>query len=332
MGEDMKKEKYYVYCQGVLGVKTNIENFRWVYGSVAPETSHSEYEKCAIKLSIDIKPEKELKTVDCYDEKFQSYFWQEHGKRLSCRRTLFGKIKMGYDIVINDDGAAVEMGKNYYRLVKKRVMNLHDAYYLLSDIANVLLLKKGFLTLYSSAVKHSASGKGIVCFAPPNTGKTLTATKMCDYFGYELIGEDIVITKDRVLYSCPYTSSYRKDKRGIDSAGAFGRLKKQVASRTCERAEVTDMIVLSKGDERCLNESEVLRRISILNGYLFNYYSSPIVKILAYFDSGYDSDWNKKSEEILKEMVACCECRIVHSKDPIAYQEHIRGIVEGEVK
>ena len=91
----MKNEYYYVYCNGVLGVKTNIRNFRWIYGSVAPETILEEYEKCAVKFDICLKPEQELSEHNC-DYSFQSYKWNDSEKIIGFRRSFLKKIKIGY--------------------------------------------------------------------------------------------------------------------------------------------------------------------------------------------------------------------------------------------
>ena len=140
----MKNEKYFVYCDGILGVKTNMPDFKWVYGQVAPETTQNEYDKCVVKFEINIKKEKKLHNIAEYDSKFQSYYWNDADKILSCRRSLLGKIRIGYNVKFESNRVIVEMGRNYHTFVKKRFMNLHDTYYLLSDLANVLLIQKGY--------------------------------------------------------------------------------------------------------------------------------------------------------------------------------------------
>ena len=172
----MEKEFFYVFCSGILGVRTNIEGFSWIYGSAAPCSSLAAYETCAIKFDIRLVPEKELEQSTGENiQHFQAYVWNDRSHTLSCRRTLFGKIKLGYDLTIKENTVSAQIGKNYYRFVKHRVMNLHGVYYLLSDLANILLLKNGYLSLYASAVYNRVTERCLVSFAPPNTGKTYTA-------------------------------------------------------------------------------------------------------------------------------------------------------------
>ena len=325
----MKKERYYVYCKNVLGIKTNVSNFRWVYGSVAPLASECEYSNCDVKIELNIIPESKLPIISDYDKKFQSYLWSDITETLSCRRKIFGKINIGYDIVVKDNFITVNMGSNYYKLVKKRVMNLHDCYYLLSDVANIVLSSYGYLTLYASAVYLPKQRRGIVCFAPPNTGKTLTATQLCDKHGYELIGEDVVLIRDGEILSCPYTSSYRNKNAFLDSSGAFSRvLKKDGIDNVRHRAKITDIALLVNGNDSQTSNEEIYRSISILNGYLFNYNSSPIVKIMGYFNSVYDVSWDERAKALLKQLVESNKCHVVYSKRPMEFAEKIHAIVE----
>lgn len=315
----MKTKKCYVYCEGILGVKTNISNFKWVYGSNAPIVSQTEYEQCAVKFEIFIRPEKRLRTI-CACDQFQSYFWDAKSNTLSCRRNLLGSIALGYDISITEEKILVEIGSNYYRFVKKRVMNLHAVYYLLADLANLLLLRKGYLTLYASCVHYAPGNKGMVFFAPPNTGKTVTATRLCSSKEYSMVGEDVIIIKDHQIYSCPFTASYRKRRTLLDSTGSIGRVDKAGSFTMCKTCEITDVFILASGEERiACDREEIMRKITILNGYLFQYYSSPIIKILGYFDFLYCNDWNALAKEKLEQIINTNKTHILVSRDAIRY-------------
>ena len=302
-----------------------------IYGSSAPSASAQEYDDCCIKFEVYLKSEKELGEKSG-DESFQAYSWDGSNHTISYRRTFFGTFPIGYDITVTDGKVIAYIGKNYYKLVQKRVMNLHGIYYLLSDLANIVLLKKGYLTLYASGAYCASSKNGVLCFAPPNTGKTLTATELCSKYNFDLVGEDIVIAKGDRLYSCPWTASYRGKKSVSDSAGSMARTNSAGTYNRCNSCEITHMTVLAMGDERIVdNRDECSYRISILNGYLFGHYSSPIVKILGYFDSEYRMDWTSLSQKQLELMICRNNCKIIYSKDPMRYCEIINDIV-GEEK
>lgn len=330
----MDKEYYYVYCQGLLGVKTNFHNFKWVYGSVAPEATSVEYEKCILKFNVYEKKEKELGENFSYDKQFQAYLWDSKSRTLFYRRNFFSLLKIGYNITFNKDSIDVYVGRMYLQLVKKRMMNLHGMYYLLADLANMLLLNKGYLTLYASAVCSSVEHKGVVFFAPPNTGKTLTAMKLCEFSNFKLVGEDIVITDGNQLFACPWTSSYRQKTKLSDSASAFGRVNQQLdMHKVSTSCVLTQLVVLALGEKELLEDkNEVLKRIVILNGYLFNYYSSPIVKVLNYFTDEYYNDWNNCAEKMLRKMVDNCNCYVIQSKNSLDFSEVVKiNTMDGKI-
>ena len=244
---------------------------------------------------------------------------------------LFGHFKIGFNIRIDGKTVYAEIGRNYYRLVRNRIMNLHGMYYLLADLANMILLKNGLLSLYASAVYCESNNRCTVFFAPPNTGKTLTASKLCSLGGYKLVGEDIVITDTEKVYSCPWTSSYRKSSSVVDDSGALGRIRKNADMDRFDVCDLTDVVVLSLGEARSSDEKQdVFQSICILNGYLFDYYSSPIVKILAYFDEEYRKDWNNCAESMIKDMVESCNSRSISMKAPMEFYEIVASETTGK--
>lgn len=321
----MSKDYYYTYCKDVLGVCTNTCDFRWIYGSVAPEVQQTEFEKCAVKFYIRVVPEKKLPSLCEALPRFQSYSWADKTKTLSCRRSLFRVVELGYDIRIDENNVFVTVGSHYYRLVQNRVMNLHSMYYLLADLANVMLLQNGYLTMYASAVFCETTQRCIVSLAAPNTGKTLAVTTLCEGTEYRLVGEDVVITDGLRVFSCPWTRSYRKKGAGIDTAGSFGRKKVKAVENMCQNAALTNLAVLSLGEPSVgLDKEEVLARACVLNGYLFQYYSAPIVKLLSYFCKEFRINWNARAEQMLEELVERTTCAYIQCEAPVDFAKMLR--------
>ena len=320
----MNKEYYYEYCNGILGVKTNAKDFKWVYGSVAPLAKKEKYEQCRVKFDIQVKPEAKLGTAFNVDRKFQAYTWDEDSQTLYYRRKLFLNFHIGFNIKIVENVVCAEIGEHYYKHIKNRTMNLHGMYYLLSDIANIMLLKNGLLTLYAAAVYNDNKKKGRVLFGAPTTGKTLTAMKVCENQNYSLLGEDILITDGIQIFSCPWTMSFRKKSSIIDDAGACGRKSIEGNIKHCEHCELTDVSVLSIGKKKIESEKKILfNQISILNGYLFNYYSSPIVKVLAFMKQEYQKEWETMAKLMLEKIIANCACRGIQAEKPELFSEII---------
>ncbi len=319
----MENEYYYIYCKGILGVKTNISDFKWVYGCVETSSARDEYEECIIKFDITVKPEKQLGKVCSCDRRFQAYAWNEEDNTIRYRRTFFSKFDIAYNLKISGNTVYAEFGEHYYKFVKNRVMNLHGVYYLLADLANIMLLKNGFLTLYASAVYYEPKEKCIAIFAPPNTGKTCTASKLCENEGYKFVGEDIAISDGKKVYSCPWTCSYRKGNRRIRKCEQSVELEQQ--------SILTDIAVLSLGKEDThTDRTQILKRLRVLNGYLFNYFSSPIVKILGYFDDEYYKEWNEDAKTLLKTITDTCNCYEIKTENNTNFTDLLRETVFGE--
>lgn len=241
-----------------------------------------------------------------------------------------GKIEIAYHIQFLGNTIRVTVGKNYWKLIKYRMMNLHGMYYLLSDLAHVVLQKNGYLTLYASAVHYEPKNRGVVFFAPPNTGKTVTATKLSELPGYRMVGEDVVITNGETLYSCPWTSSYRRKETAIDSAGSFGRITNAGKVVSCHECELTDVNMLLLGESKTSKDEDTLfRKICVLNGYLFNYNVSPLVKVLGFFDKEYDQHWNLNGERMLRQMIGKSDYLAIQAENPIDFYKMIHSTISG---
>lgn len=323
---------YYVYSQGLLGVKTNDKSFKWIYGSNSPVTTMEEYESCLVKFDITFKKEKHLEQNKECDKNFQAFKWDSSNRKLYYRRKMPFNLEIGYDLKITDDTVYVNVGECYNKFVKNRVMNLHGIYYLLSDIANVILLQKGFLTLYASSVYSKKSERCVVNFAPPSTGKTVTAMKLCETSECMLLGEDIILTDGKKVYACPWTKSYRGKKgRALDSTGSLFRSEIPIDVELAKECNLTDITVLSFGEKKAEENSElILKLIPILNGYLFHYYSSPIVKVLSYFDEEYDKPWEKMSNTLICDMVSRSKCYLVQAKTSEEFADVVKEKIIGK--
>ena len=98
-----------------------------------------------------------------------------------------------------------------------------------------------------------------------------------------------------------------------------------------DECDITDLIVLSRGQKNIVTDkTEALKDISILNGYLFDYYSSPIIKILAYFDKDYGECWNERAEAFLQKMVDGNRVCMIQTEDSSNFKNIIHEMVSEE--
>ncbi len=81
-------------------------------------------------------------------------------------------------------------------------MNLHSLGYILTDLASLLLLRRGYAPLHCSAFKSGDAT--VVITAPPNTGKTLTSVMACMEHQADYIAEDLAITDGQDIFYKDY--------------------------------------------------------------------------------------------------------------------------------
>lgn len=148
---------YFVYIKNLLGISTNLDSVSWVYGSSAPKTDKDEYEKCKIKINLQVKKTEDVfdKSLNIEDFDRYNYFYAHRNERkIYYERTFLFNSKLRYSIEIRDDKQIdIIVNKNYFKYIKFKFMNLHSIGYILTDLASGLLLNNGYATLHCSSVK-----------------------------------------------------------------------------------------------------------------------------------------------------------------------------------
>jgi len=313
---------YFVYIKDILGLKTNAENFSWCYVCVAPKTTEEEYNDCMLKINLSVR-----KTADVFDEsiKFENldrynHFYAElYGQKIYYERNFFINAKYRYSIEIVGNEVNVVVDNNYFKYVRYRFMNVHSLGYILTDVISGLLLMNGYATLHCSSV--SIGDKALVIFAPPSTGKTLTALKLCEYTGAKYISEDIAITDGDVIYSVPWTSTFRcynhcketKSDRFLEALRKKVPLFQLVPPKKrksihayinedflVDSAEISDAILLGKGVYGVIRTDKAfLENILNLNKYELNYHRSPAMLVINYFNPDFSMDQMYEAEKLI---------------------------------
>lgn len=298
---------YYVASKGILGIKTNIKNFKWCFGSDMPEGTEEEYLDCAVKIHVvleNFNDDEKLKTMGRYH-----YFnGSPGGDEVHYTRKLPMNQKMRFKAEnLMSDEAKITVNKAYYKLITHRIMNLHSIHYIATDLAALLLLKKGFAPIHCSAFKKGE--ETVAIFAPPDTGKTLSAVTACMELGASFIAEDMAITDGKTIFAVPWTNSFchythnsKKDKNRDPKAETAEDKKRQGILS----APVTHVAVLEKGEDETaqLPESIAISKLMNLNRYEFNYLRSPLLTAYEFFNPGLMIDEGlAKEREILTALV-----------------------------
>lgn len=313
---------YFVYINNILGLKTNAENFSWCYGCVAPKTTEAEYNNCIVRINLSVR-----KIADVFDEsiklenldRYNHFYAELYGQKIYYERNFFINAKNRYSIEIVGNEVDVVVDNNYFKYIRYRFMNVHSLGYILTDIVSGLLLMNGYATLHCSSV--SIADKALVIFAPPSTGKTLTALRLCEYTGAKFISEDIAITDGDVIYSVPWTSTYRcynhcketKTDRFVDALKKKVPLLQLVPPKKrksihaylnedflVDSAEITDAILLGKGVHGVIRTDKgFLDNILNLNKYELNYHRSPTMLVMNYFNPDFSVDQMYEAEKLI---------------------------------
>jgi len=346
------KNKFYYYTpvNNIVAVKTNIKGFSFSYGLAMPESTEHEYQKAIIKIELEqvkgnVEPEAGEKEKM---GKFHYFNGYPDSGLIFYERSFFFKQKLQFKISgIDSNHIKVVVNKNYMKFVKHRFMNVHSMGYILTDIINLRLMHNGFAPLHSSGIAIKDEGFGI--FAPPNTGKTLTAMTLCmdKSNGMEFFAEDLSLTDGEHFYSVPWTSTFRyyesvdsskfskflnklTDKVSVLELFSFGKTDPitEYVDEISHKSQVSGIYILDRGTEKVydISADEAFFRINTLDRYEFNYMRAPTIIAYEYFNPKTDIEKAyAKEREILKEMIKTAKfVRVVCSDNALRYSELIK--------
>lgn len=276
---------YFIASKGILGVKTNIKNFTWSFGTEMPQATKEEYDQCAVRINVvleNFNDDEQLKGMGRYH-----YFNGNPGEDkiyYTRKLALNQKMRVKAENLMSDE-AKITVNKAYYKFITHRIMNLHSIHYIVTDLAALLLLKKGYAPIHCSAFEKD--GKTIAIFAPPDTGKTLSATTACMEYGAQFIAEDMAITDGHKIYAVPWTNSFCHYSKNNDKKGGEAS-SKNVKKKGLMIAEVTHIAILEKGADEVLqlSESVAVSKLMNLNRYEFNFLRAPLLTAYEFFNPG----------------------------------------------
>lgn len=346
----MENQYYYVASDHLLGVRTNFPGFKWSFGTAMPRTSREAYDRCAVKLRVEAADRVEIPT----DSRLGKYhYWSglPEADELYYDRAFLGKrrLRLAARGVLTEE-PLISVNRTYLRYVSHRFMNLHSLGYILTDLAGLLLLRRGLAPVHCSAFQTGDAT--VLVAAPPNTGKTLTTMMACTERGARFVAEDLAITDGSKVHSVPWTSTFRYYNR-VDK-NALSRLKNAATSwfppaellafrqpkaiteyippdQMVFSADVTHLAILERGERgvESIGVEDAARKVRNLNRYEFNYHKAPFVVAYEFFNPQIDLDGACRAEaSILTDLVAGVQQRwTIRSTDATEYAELIDGCV-----
>jgi hypothetical protein len=340
-------EHYFVYSKDVLGVRTNTPDWSWSFGSCAPPARAEDYAKCRLRMTVNVVPDGELTSphgsTTASSGRYHYFSGYPGGDTTQYdRRFLFNRrLRLEAKGLLGDE-PTLTVNRTYHRYISHRFMNLHSVGYVMTDLAALLLLRRGLAPLHCSAFRHGDAT--VVVFAPPNCGKTLTTMTACLKDGAGFIAEDLAISDGRTIFAVPWTSTFRyypqlngnghgsTQRRVIDAIPVLELLplsrSRRVdtfidGARIVHAAPITHVVVLERGASTRVSKvapSELYRKVVNLNRYEFKYERAPMVLAHEFLNPALDVDAACQQErKVLHEMVAGAETLVVTAADPNQY-------------
>lgn len=280
---------HFVYIKDLLAVKTNLDKFSWSYGTGTEKAEQEDFDRCNVRVYVNVVPDREVPVPS--GDKFS--FFTVDKDTVYYRRRFFGAVDLCYSLRIDGNCIYMTCGRNYRQIVRGRVMNMHSLGYILSDVAEAVLLQNGLCTMYCSGV--SLEEKAVCIFGAPNTGKTLTGILLCNKYGGKLVSEDFAVTDGETLWGAPFTNT-RRNYDGVE--GATGRT--QIEDNP---VKISDIVVIQKGRSLISHEKDIIK-VKSLNRYGLGYSRAPSLVALGYYNHLFDTyKLEEKEKEILESLV-----------------------------
>lgn len=351
-------EHFFIASPGVLGVRTNRRDFKWSFGLSMPTANKEAFNACALRLDLSVVPDEGF--IDngalpgaCGEGKYHYFVGVPNEDKLCYHRPFFLKSRLLLEAGgLLSGEPKIRVNRTYYRYVSHRFMNLHSVGYLMTDIAALLLLRRGYVALHCSAFKLGE--QTVVVFAPPNTGKTLTTMMACLDYGADFLAEDLAISDGSFVYPVPWTSTFRyypalKDGFAAHLVNKLTRVipvlelvnigkRKPVTeyvefSKIAQRSQITDLVLLERADADEVIESspeQVIDKLVNLNRFEFWYAKSPLITAYEYFNPALDVSGAVEAERmlLLKTAESAQQRLVVRTSDPTRYASLIIGALQ----
>jgi len=297
-------------------------------------------------INLNLKIDNSIKKPSILNQKYH-FFWGKHNHPcIYYERRIIGGLFVKMLFEDSKESSNIIVNKPYLKWIRVRTNNIFPPGTHLTDIATVKLLEKGFVPLHCAGV--SRNNKGILIFAPPDTGKTLTSMLLVQE-GFKFISEDISVSDGNEIYGCPFTSTFRyydklssKSTRYLNLVAAkipflapFIEPKAKVIqdyverSKIREKASISSIVVLERGDSKSerLNEEEAFRRILNINRYEFNYYRNPILRAYSYFNKEFDlNSFMLREEKIMRKIITDKNIYSIRENNPEEYIKHFKNL------
>lgn len=309
-----------------------------------PEISAREYEDCRIRVRFTVNRNISQHTPSA--ELLRNYMFSgsASGDEILYERRLPGGAALRFRLTgLLDDEIHLQVNPAYAQIVKYRLMNLHSASYILSDLVTWRFLREGLIPLYCSAFTHERAGTFVV-MAPSHTGKTVTVNRACTDFGARFISEDLAVVDGSGIRSVPWTFSEHRRNNLLTAADRLLSRRSNnpdppllapatPSAALGEPSPITDVIFLEKHEQTAVRELSVdegLRRALNLNRHSLHYAESPTLLAASYFNPSIDLSDEMMTERTGLETMLSATQNIwaIRAPHPTDFLELVPGFSE----
>ena len=309
---------YFVYVKNLIAIETEEENFVWTFGRSLLETDKENFDGFLIKIHLSVEKDNRIaidsKSKDNF-AKFSSFFVSARNKELVFQKVLFKTLTLAFKFKIDGNDIYFSVGRAYYKLVKLRLMNLHSARYMLSDLVSGMLLLNNYAPLYCATV--SSKERIIMLFGAPAVGKTVSVAQLLNKDEFSLLSEDISVSDGSTLWSVPFTETYGQHDKSLRKKRQF------IRGELIEKFSDQKYIFLLENGNEATNVG-ITEKIVLLNQYVFHYNNSPITTVCSYFFNDFDLCKMRTNEiAIVKKICDKSICKVLHENDPFLFAEGI---------
>jgi hypothetical protein len=205
----------------VLCIHSSTSNIHYFsYGGFFKKEIFQSENKCKFNIFFEFKPKKyfaDLIEEFKYSIKYSDSIFLEDAsdpdRILLLYKKNAGILKLYMQVFSFKNSIHFYVNKPYYTIFKFRVENVLPPGIHLRDLTYLKLLLNDFLSLHASS--FASDDVGYLILAPPNTGKSVTVTKLARD-GFKVLSEDISVVnlRDLSLYAVPYTTTlYHKTSK-----------------------------------------------------------------------------------------------------------------------
>ncbi len=309
---------YFVYVKDLIAIETDKKNFVWTFGRSLHQIDKRSFDQFLIKIHLSVEKDRQI-LIDYKSRlnysKFSSFFVSVKERELIFQKILFKTVAIAFKLKIDGNDIYFSVGRAYYNLVKLRLMNLHSARYVLSDLVSGMLLLNNYAPLYCAAV--SLEEKLIMIFGGPSVGKTLSATQLLKRDAFSLLSEDILVSDGSTFWSVPFTSTYGQHNKG------FKRNRRFIEGELITKFSDSKYIFLLENGSEETNIS-ISEKILLLNRYVFHYNYSPVTTVCAYFFEDFDLNQMRANEnKIVKKICDDSVCKVLYENDSFLFADKI---------